>query len=151
VPASPGPTVVHGDYNLHNVAFAPDPPARLVAIYDWELATVGDPLCDVAWMLTMWPDRADEAGTLLAMAGTVAQDGLPSRGEVAALYAERSGRSVASLGWYTVLALWRAAIGLETVLEQVLAGAADGTFAHELEIGVPELAARARAAAHAAT
>nr|WP_221243157.1 phosphotransferase family protein [Conexibacter arvalis] len=148
-PAAPA-TLVHGDYRLANVVFSAGPATRLRAVLDWELATIGDPLCDLAWMLTTWPDPGDEAGTLLTMAGTVAAGGFPTRAEMAARYAERSGRSVAGLGWYMTLALWRTAIGLEALLERALDGAVEDAFLRELAVGVPELADRARDATRAA-
>ena len=53
------PTVVHGDYRLGNTMFAPDAPARLVAVLDWEMATIGDPLADLGYLCTLWVDRDD--------------------------------------------------------------------------------------------
>jgi aminoglycoside phosphotransferase (APT) family kinase protein len=144
------PAVVHGDYRLGNVMFAAGAPARLVGILDWEIATLGDPLCDVGWMLSTWPEPGDEAGTLLSMAGAVAEGGFPTRAELADRYAERSGRSVAEIGWYVVFAFWRAAIGLETLYKRALHGGSDDPFLHELSVGVPELAQRARLATAAA-
>ncbi|MDW5593158.1 phosphotransferase family protein [Conexibacter stalactiti] len=144
---SSAPTLVHGDYRLGNVVFAPAGPARLRAVLDWEIASIGDPLCDLAWMLTTWPESDDPAGTLLTMAGAVAPAGFPSRAELAARYAELSGRPISGLSWYTALALWRAAIGLETLRERALTGAAEDAFVRELAVGVPELADRALTAA----
>jgi aminoglycoside phosphotransferase (APT) family kinase protein len=144
---SSAPTLVHGDYRLGNVVFGTAGPARLCAVLDWEIASIGDPLCDLAWMLTTWPEPDDPAGTLLTMAGAVAPAGFPSRSELAARYAELSGRSIDGLGWYAALALWRAAIGLETLRERALTGAADDVFVRELAVGVPALADRALSAA----
>ena len=50
---------MHGDYRLGNTMFAPDAPARLIAIFDWEMATIGDPLADVGYLCTLWIDRDD--------------------------------------------------------------------------------------------
>lgn len=144
---SSAPTLVHGDYRLGNVVFGTAGPARLCAVLDWEIASIGDPLCDLAWMLTTWPEPDDPAGTLLTMAGAVAPAGFPSRAELAARYAELSGRSIDGLGWYAALALWRAAIGLETLRERALTGADDDVFVRELAVGVPALADRALSAA----
>ncbi|MDR9369410.1 phosphotransferase family protein [Conexibacter sp. JD483] len=144
---SSAPTLVHGDYRLGNVVFAAAGSARLRAVLDWEIASIGDPLCDLAWMLTTWPEPDDPAGTLLTMAGAVAPAGFPSRAELAARYAELSGRPVAGLSWYTALALWRAAIGLETLRERALRGSAEDVFVRELAVGVPELADPALTAA----
>jgi aminoglycoside phosphotransferase (APT) family kinase protein len=126
--------------------FAPAAPARLISILDWEIATIGDPLFDVGWMLANWPEPGAEAGTLLAMAGTVAEGGFPARAALVARYAERSGRPVGDVRWYVVFAFWRAAIGLETLHARARLGPPNDPFTHELEVGVPELADHARMA-----
>src|SRR3954453_11798115 len=59
LPESGAATIVHGDYRLGNTMFAPGAPARLVAIFDWEMCTIGDPLADVGYLLTLWVDRDD--------------------------------------------------------------------------------------------
>ena len=66
-PSETRSTVVHGDYKLDNVMFAPDAPAQLIAIFDWEMATIGDPLADLGWLMHTWgkPDvvvEGDEIG-----------------------------------------------------------------------------------------
>ena len=60
IPESPAPTIVHGDYKLDNVMFDPKT-ARAIAVLDWEMSTIGDPLADFGWMLTYWPDPTDRA------------------------------------------------------------------------------------------
>src|SRR5581483_9641738 len=56
LPESPTATIVHGDYRLGNTMFACEAPARLVAIFDWEMATIGDPLADVGYMVMQWTE-----------------------------------------------------------------------------------------------
>ncbi len=136
-------TVVHGDYRLGNVIFAPGAPARLAAILDWEIATVGDPLIDLGWLLAAWPEPGDDSGAILSLAGAVADGGFPSRRQLAERYAQRSGRSIDALGWYTTFAFWRGAVGLETIYAQAVRGTTDDPYALALESGVPELARRA--------
>ena len=87
-------TIVHGDYSLGNVMFANDAPARLVAIFDWELATIGDPLADVGYLSVTWsePDRGDREQTMFDLLTVTHGEGFPSRDELVALYEERSGR-----------------------------------------------------------
>jgi len=144
VPVSPAPTLVHGDYNLHNVAFATEPPARLVAIYDWELATVGDPLTDVGWMIATWREAADPESVLGDLAMT-AQPGFPTRAELAARYSERSGRPFEHPTFYRVLALFRLAVALEGLYALHLLGTSDDPWHAQMEFVVPSLAAGALA------
>ena len=139
VPASPPPTLVHGDYNLHNVAFAHGTPARLVAIYDWELATVGDPLTDVGWMIATWRDAGDPANVLDDLAMT-ARPGFLTRAELAARYEERSGRAFEHPTFYRVLALFRLAVALEGLYALHLAGTSDDPWHAKMEAVVPAMA-----------
>ena len=139
VPDSPAPTIVHGDYNLHNVAFAPDAPARLVAIYDWELATVGDPLTDVGWMIATWREASDPESGLDDLAMT-RRPGFLTRGELAARYEERSGRRFEHPTFYRVLALFRLAVALEGLYALHLLGTSDDPWHAHMEHVVPSLA-----------
>jgi aminoglycoside phosphotransferase (APT) family kinase protein len=143
LPASPPPSIVHGDYNLHNVAFAPGAPARLVAIYDWELATVGDPLTDVGWLVATWREAGDEPGSLDDLAQT-AREGFLSRAELVARYEERSGRRVGHLTFYMVLALFRLAVALEGLYALHLTGRSADPWHAEMRDAVPALGRRAR-------
>lgn len=144
VPASPGPTVVHGDYNLHNVAFARGAPARLVAIYDWELATIGDPLTDVGWMIATWLEASDPGAALDDLAMT-REDGFPTRAELVARYEQRSGRTFEHPTFYRVLALFRLAVALEGLYALHLAGTSDDPWHAHMEFVVPAMAAGALA------
>src|SRR5579875_479815 len=99
--------IVHGDYRLGNVMYAASAPARLVAIFDWEMATIGDPLADVGYMLSHWRERGDPP-TRFALQTVTEADGFPDRRELVELYARRSGRAVEDLDWYIELAVWKA-------------------------------------------
>lgn len=103
------PGVMHGDYQFANVMFRHGTPARLAAIVDWEMGTVGDPKLDLAWALQGWPE--DTSGT--AAIGYVDISGMPGRSELLAYYADRSGRQVDDFDYYLVLARWKLAIVLE--------------------------------------
>lgn len=143
LPPSPPASIVHGDYNLHNVAFAPRSPARLLAIYDWELATVGDPLTDVGWMVATWREAGDEEGALDDLAQTT-RPGFLSRVDLVARYEARSGRRVEHLTFYMVLALFRLAVALEGLYALHLSGRSADPWHAEMEHVVPSLARRAR-------
>lgn len=141
VPASAGArSIVHGDYRLANVMFAPGPQARVAALLDWELATVGDPESDLGYLLSTYPERADETGPLFSEAAVVASgDGFPSRDALVERYVRRTGRDPRALSWWVVLAFWRTAVGLESYYRRGVAGTTDDPFIHKLKTGVPLL------------
>jgi aminoglycoside phosphotransferase (APT) family kinase protein len=143
-PESGPATIVHGDYRLGNVMFAPGAPARLAAIFDWELATIGDPLADVGYLTATWAQPGDEeAGTVFALGAVTMQPGFPTREALIARYEEAAGRSMRDVRWYQALALWKAAIFLEGSYRRLLAGTTDDPFFALLDSGVPKLAERA--------
>jgi aminoglycoside phosphotransferase (APT) family kinase protein len=143
LPESPPSTVVHGDYRLGNVMIAPSP-TRLVAILDWEMATIGDPLADLGYMTAMWSEPSDPPNPVSDLSSVTRGAGFPDRAFLMHRYEERSGRSVEALPWYQVLALWKAAIFLENSFRRFGAGTTSDPYFAGLEAGVPALAALAR-------
>ena len=97
--------IAHGDYRLGNLAVSPEGKVR--AIFDWELATLGDPLADLGWLLASWGRPGDPAPPTIAGPNQV--PGYAGGDELAARYAERSGRDVAELDLYVAFARWRSA------------------------------------------
>ena len=144
LPESPEATIVHGDYRLGNSMFRDDAPARLVAIFDWEMATIGDPLADVGYLTATWarPDGLTE--TMFDRMSVTHEEGFPERDELVALYEERSGRPVPNLRWYQALALWKAAVFMEGNYKRSLAGTTDDPWLATFDEGVPQLADAAR-------
>ena len=141
MPASPQATIVHGDYRLGNTMVASDAPARVVAIFDWELSTIGDPLADVGYLTVTWVEPGDPEDTMFSSLSAVTRrDGFPSRDELIARYEERTGRSVSDLRWYQTLALWKAAVFMEGNYKRSLAGTTDDPFLKLFDEGVPHLA-----------
>ncbi|MDQ3916721.1 MAG: phosphotransferase family protein [Actinomycetota bacterium] len=137
-------TLVHGDYKLDNVVFADGPPPRLVAILDWEMSTLGDPLADLGWMVSFWREPGEDSGDVFSRTSRVtALPGFQSRSDLVDRYASKTGRDVSRLRWYTVLAVWKLAILLEGSYARHLAGMTDDPFFAEMEHGVPALARRA--------
>ena len=105
------PGIMHGDYQFANVMFSHGAPARLAAIVDWEMGTVGDPKLDLAWVVQNWP--ADTSAPEAAGSSYVDLRGMPARDEVLAHYAAVSGRQVDDIDYYVILAKWKLAIVLE--------------------------------------
>jgi aminoglycoside phosphotransferase (APT) family kinase protein len=145
IPDTDRPTIVHGDYKLDNVMFAPNAPARLRTILDWEMSTIGDPLADVGWMLSFWREPGDPEEFLMDAQTVTHLPGFQSRADLLARYRERSGREVGSMTFYLVLANWKLAVLLEGSYARTLAGHTDDPFFAYLEDGVPALARRALA------
>jgi aminoglycoside phosphotransferase (APT) family kinase protein len=150
LPESPPATIVHGDYRLGNVMLGDDAPARLVSVFDWELATIGDPLADLGYLTVTWVAPDDPTDTMFsALTSVTRQEGFPGREELVARYEQRSGRSMSALHWYQALALWKAAVFMEGNYKRFLAGASDDDFLAVFDEGVPALAEKAREIAQA--
>ena len=105
------PGLMHGDYQFANVMFRDGAPARLAAIVDWEMGTVGDPKLDLGWVVHTWPE--DTSGGDGTVGGYVDMTGMPTRAEVLDHYAKVSGRQVDDIDYYCVLAKWKLAVVLE--------------------------------------
>ena len=105
------PGLMHGDYQFANVMFEHGAPARLAAIVDWEMGTVGDPKLDLGWVVQGWPDDPDSPED--AFAGYADLRGMPTKEQIVQHYAERSGRQVDDIDYYVVLARWKLAVVLE--------------------------------------
>ncbi|MGX7680204.1 phosphotransferase family protein [Jatrophihabitans sp. DSM 45814] len=104
------PGIMHGDYQYANVMFQHGAPAKLAAIVDWEMGTIGDPKLDLAWALQGWPeDTSVDSGSV----GYVDPKGMPGRSELLEYFAKSSGRQVDDFDYYMVLARWKLAIVLE--------------------------------------
>jgi aminoglycoside phosphotransferase (APT) family kinase protein len=140
-PESAESTIVHGDYRLGNVMVADQAPARVVAIFDWELSTIGDPLADLGYMTVTWIEPGDQADTMFSsLTAVTRQEGFPTRDELIALYEQRTGRSVSDLRWYQTLALWKAAVFMEGNYKRFSQGMSDDEYLGMFDKGVPALA-----------
>jgi aminoglycoside phosphotransferase (APT) family kinase protein len=145
LPDSPESTIVHGDYRLGNVMVADDAPGRLVAIFDWELSTIGDPLADVGYLTVTWAEPDDPADISFAsLSAATRRPGFLTRAELTARYEEASGRSVSALNWYQALALWKAAVFMEGNYKRFTMGNSDDEYLALFDEGVPALAEKAR-------
>lgn len=137
--------LVHGDFRFGNVMFEHDAPARVLAVLDWEMATLGDPLADLGYLTATHCD-ASSPSTVMEITSATKREGYLDSAGLADRYARRSGLDISDLPWYQALALWKSSIFLEAIYTRWRRGERPGdTFAHELETGVPDLLETARA------
>jgi aminoglycoside phosphotransferase (APT) family kinase protein len=108
MPASPAPTLVHNDWRLDNMAVAADDPGRAVAVYDWDMCTLGDPLTDLGTLLASWNEPGEANAFIAAMPSQT--PGFMTRAEGVARYAQRSGRDVTAMPYYYAFGLFKMAV-----------------------------------------
>jgi len=120
VPESGPAALVHNDFKLDNCQFAPGKPDTVTSVFDWDMATLGDPLTDLGTLLNYWPDGESPADAVPGLE----QLGLPSRDEVVARYAARTGREVtrSDVSWYEAFGCWKTAIILQQLYVRHLRG-----------------------------
>ena len=122
MPASPRPSVLHNDYKLDNCQFDPADPDRVKSIFDWDMATLGDPFVDLGTLLNYWPDPSDTAGDQLELNPGMKALGLPPRAEVVERYAAGTGLDVGDVAWYEAFACWRTAVILQQLYARYVRG-----------------------------
>jgi aminoglycoside phosphotransferase (APT) family kinase protein len=150
LPRSPAATVVHGDYRLGNVLLAPGAPARIAAVLDWEMSTIGDPLADLGYFCTLYIEPGDPPVGKFELSSVTRAEGWPTRAELVAHYEERSGRSMTDIRWYQTLALWKSIVFMEGNYKRASSGMSDDPYLKAFGDGVVELAQRAEAATRGA-
>ena len=140
-------SLVHNDYKLDNVMFAPDDPSQIRAIFDWDMCTLGDPLSDLGTLLAYWTEPADPpVGQHLSMMPT-GDLGFPTRAELVERYAATSGRSVTDIHFYHTLGLFRIVVIIAQISIRYLRGqTSDPRFA-SLGPAIPLMAKAAQAVA----
>ena len=110
LPTSPPHSLLHNDWKLDNMAVDPEDPGRCVAVYDWDMCTLGDPLCDLGTLLCSWVDR-DEAATGPGSMPSQSE-GFMRRHEAIARYGERSGRDMGTIAFYHTFGTFKMAVVL---------------------------------------
>ena len=113
VPEESGASIIHNDYRLGNVMWASSSPATLLAILDWELATIGDPLLDVGYFLASCPQPNEPRTPTQDFARAMLEPGYPTRMELAQRYATRAGKNLSNIAWYIAMCEWKLAVLFE--------------------------------------
>ena len=108
-------TLVHNDFKLDNTMLDPSDPARIVAVLDWEMCTVGDPLIDVGIFLCYWAKKEDPEARRESISPVTTEPGWISRQQIIERYAERTGRDLSGIAFYEVFALFKVAVVLQQI------------------------------------
>lgn len=120
-PESSAVAVLHNDWKLDNAMFAAKDPGRLVAVFDWDMTTLGDPLVDLGTFLGYWAEAGDAVPRGTGSAVT-ALPGFPTRAELAERYHVRTGTDVSLLPWYETFGLFKTAVVLEQIFVRFVRG-----------------------------
>lgn len=128
VPAESGAALIHNDYRIGNVVLNTKQPGTIAAVLDWELATLGDPLFDLAYFLCSVPASAHNLTPTAALGTAMLAEGFPNRAELTARYVARTGADVSQLAWYEALVNWKLAVLYEYGRRRAAKGVGDLYF-----------------------
>ena len=143
LPASTEAALLHNDYKLDNVMLDPADPARLVAVLDWEMSALGDPLVDLGILLCYWPEANDPPERRESISPVTAMPGWPTRAELVERYAARTGRDVSRIDYYQIFAIFKVAVVLQQIYHRYHLGqTSDPRFAamEERVLGLVQVA-----------
>ncbi|MEQ4717728.1 phosphotransferase family protein [Nonomuraea sp. B19D2] len=144
LPASSDSTLVHGDYRLDNTLIKLGDSLEIMAVVDWEMSTLGDPLADLGLALTYWHDRGDSERAGIPVAGDVTvAPGFMNSAEFAAHYAKVSGRDISDLGFYVAFGNFKLAVIVEGIHARFRQGKTVGEGFDRIGSAVPTLISRA--------
>lgn len=140
LPATQRHSVIHGDYRIGNLMFAPEEQPQIQAVLDWEMATLGDPLADLGYVVATYATPGVQP-TVMELTTVTREPDFPKRHDLIELYSQDSDLDLSELHWYQTLALWKSAIFCEAIYTRWLKGERpnDKDFGRRLENGVPEL------------
>ena len=126
-----GAALLHNDYRLDNCLLDSADPGRIAAVLDWDMATQGDPLADLGYLLNYWVEPGDDPAWRAIAAMPTWRDGFPSRAEAVARYAARTGFDVAAIGWHQVFAAFKLAVIIQQIYIRYVRGQTqDQRFRH---------------------
>jgi aminoglycoside phosphotransferase (APT) family kinase protein len=121
-PESAPAVVLHNDFKLDNCQFVPGQPDRVNSVFDWDMATLGDPLVDLGTLLNYWPDPSDRDGDRALHVAGLEHLGLPTRTEVVERYQSIRPIDVESVGWYEAFACWKTSVVLQQLYQRFVRG-----------------------------
>lgn len=121
-PSSSMGTFLHNDFKLDNCQFVPGQPDRVTSVFDWDMATLGDPLVDFGTLLNYWPDPSDTPDDRALHVPGMERLGLPPRVDVVERYADRTGFDVDDVHWYEAFACWRVAVICQQLYQRYVRG-----------------------------
>ena len=147
LPLSSDVSLVHNDYKLDNVMFAADDPARIVAIFDWDMCTLGDPLSDLGSLIAYWTEPGDSPYFQGASMMPTGDLGFLTRSELVARYAAKSGRSVSNINFYHALGLFRIVVIVAQIYIRYVRGQTQDQRFAQFGMMIPIMAQAAQAAA----
>jgi aminoglycoside phosphotransferase (APT) family kinase protein len=147
VEADTGATIVHNDFKLDNVMLDRDNPARVVAVLDWEMGTVGDPLIDLGLLLCYWTMQNGEENQHSSLRSVTTRPGWLTREEIIERYAAQTGRDLSAIVWYETFARFKVAVVIQQIYFRFVRGQTSDERFRGLDRLVLELARAALALA----
>ena len=142
-PANTSISLVHNDYKLDNVMLAAYDPGRIVAVFDWDMCTLGDPLADLGALLTYWTEPDDPPYLQATAMMPLGRPGFLSRAELVARYAAQSGRAVDDIDFYHALGLFRLTVIVAQIYVRYVRGQTQDPRFAAMGMMIPALARRA--------
>ncbi len=141
IPQAQPATIAHGDFKLDNVMWdATSREIKAIALFDWEMSTIGDPLADLGWMVTYWSDPEDNETRRSFVSSMDVAPGYHRRREMVELYERKSGRAMRDFAFYEIFSLFKLAIILEGSYSRYLSGQADDPMFATYDVRVPGIA-----------
>jgi aminoglycoside phosphotransferase (APT) family kinase protein len=142
VPKPMRTSILHNDLRVDNCQFKPEDPDRVAAMFDWDMATLGDPLVDLGTLLNYWPDPDDPPERRRGVTGFAGLEP-PTRADITERYAERARTDVRSIVWYEAFALWKTAVVYQQLYHRFTSGNSQNKRAVWMATRIPTLAEEA--------